>query len=105
MDFCVNGGKSQPFCESRSDNRELCSHVWAVCYMAQSVDGGSNELVAEPCSRRCPSGPRIAPRSGEVLRMGQHTPSGSRGSFCLTSYDPPYCPKYNDGRGDERCCL
>ena len=93
----------QPFCENRN-NDQLCSHVWAVCYMAQSVDGGK-ELVAEPCSRRCPSGPRIAPRSGEVMLMGQQTPAGSRGSFCLTMYDPPYCPKFNDGRGDERCCL
>ncbi|XP_001607221.2 phospholipase A1 [Nasonia vitripennis] len=103
VDFCVNGGKSQPFCENRP-NHELCSHVWAVCYMAQSVDG-VHDMIAEPCSRRCPSGPRIAPRSGEVLLMGQHTPSGSKGSFCLTSYDPPYCPKFYNGRGDDRCCI
>ncbi|XP_012272394.1 phospholipase A1 [Orussus abietinus] len=103
VDFCVNGGKVQPFCENRR-NEQLCSHVWVVCYMAQSIDGGK-DMVADACSRRCPSGPRITQRTNEVLIMGQHTPSGSRGSFCLTGYDPPYCPKYNRGRGDERCCL
>ena len=103
VDFCLNGGKAQPFCEN-SKNLELCSHVWAVCYMAQSING-EKPLIAEPCSRRCPSGPRIAPRPGETLIMGHDTPSGSRGSFCLNMYDPPYCPKFNNGQGDHRCCV
>ncbi|KAH0561714.1 phospholipase A1 member A [Cotesia glomerata] len=104
VDVCVNGGKVQPFCEDKQ-NHQLCSHVWVVCYMAQSIDG-DRPLVAEPCSRRCPSGPRITVRQGQDLLVGQHTPSGSKGSFCLTSYDPPYCPKYSkDGRGDARCCM
>lgn len=105
VDFCVNGGKTQPYCESRETPQkvELCSHLWVVCYMAHSVDG-SSPLIAEPCSRRCPSGPRITPRAGEVLVMGQHTPSEARGSFCLTNPDPPYCSKYH-ARGDERCCV
>lgn len=105
VDVCVNGGKVQPFCQNRP-NDQLCSHVWAVCYMAQSVDGGDKKMMAEACSRRCPSGPRISARAGQVLLIGQHTPHSSRGSFCYTSYDPPYCPKYDrDGRGDDKCCL
>ncbi|XP_076760916.1 phospholipase A1 [Xylocopa sonorina] len=104
VDFCVNGGKVQPFCDGRP-NYQLCSHVWVVCYMAQSIDGDDHESMAEPCSRRCPSGPRIAPRAGEYVAMGQHTPVGTRGSFCFTSKHPPYCPKYRNGRGDDRCCV
>ncbi|XP_034171023.2 phospholipase A1 [Osmia lignaria lignaria] len=104
VDFCVNGGKVQPFCENKQ-NYQLCSHVWVVCYMAQSIDNGGKQPMAEPCSRRCPSGPRIAPRAGEYVPMGQHTPLGTRGSFCFTSKHPPYCPKYGNGRGDERCCV
>ncbi|XP_014212403.1 lipase member H [Copidosoma floridanum] len=102
VDFCMNGGKMQPFCENRG-NEQLCSHVWSVCYMAQSVNGG-RDLVAEECSRRCPAGPRIAARLGDTLVIGQNTPMGTRGSFCLTSKEPPYCPKYNNGRGDDKCC-
>ncbi|KOC62970.1 Phospholipase A1 member A [Habropoda laboriosa] len=104
VDFCVNGGKVQPFCEGKP-NYQLCSHVWVVCYMAQSIDNGGLESMAEPCSRRCPSGPRIAPRAGEYVAMGQHTPTGTRGSFCFTNKHPPYCPKYGNGRGDVRCCV
>ncbi|XP_046737590.1 phospholipase A1 member A-like [Diprion similis] len=103
VDFCVNGGKLQPFCENRR-NDQLCSHVWVVCYMAHSIDGDT-ELMAEPCSRRCPAGPRIAQRSGNALIMGQHTPKNVRGSFCLSSVNPPYCPRNGHVRGDERCCV
>lgn len=105
VDFCVNGGKVQPFCSDR-EMYQLCSHVWSVCFMAQSVDdGGTTSLIAESCSRRCPSGPRIAARAGEYVTMGQHTPANVRGSFCFSNPDPPYCPRYWNGRGDERCCI
>ncbi|XP_032685704.1 phospholipase A1-like [Odontomachus brunneus] len=104
VDFCVNGGKMQPFCEDKEKN-QLCSHVWAVCFMAQSIDDSGASLIAESCSRRCPSGPRIIGIAGERTTMGQHTPIDTRGSFCLNKLDPPYCPKYLNGHGDERCCV
>ncbi|KAK2579140.1 hypothetical protein KPH14_001310 [Odynerus spinipes] len=103
-DFCVNGGKVQPFCEGRP-NYQLCSHVWVVCFMAQSIDNGGLSSMAEPCSRRCPSGPKIAQRAGVYVSMGQHTPDDARGSFCFNSRVPPYCPMYHNGLGDDRCCL
>lgn len=104
VDFCVNGGKVQPFCEDR-EMFHLCSHVWSVCYMAQSIEDDGASMMAEPCSRRCPSGPRIAARTGEYVTMGQHTPVNTRGSFCFNEINPPYCPKYWKGRGDKRCCV
>lgn len=104
VDFCVNGGKVQPFCRDR-EMYQLCSHMWSVCYMAQSIDDGGASLLAESCSRRCPSGPRIAARTGEYVTMGQHTPIDTKGSFCYNNADPPYCPKHWHGRGDERCCM
>lgn len=103
VDFCVNGGKVQPFCQDR-EMFHLCSHVWSVCFMAQSINEGAS-MMAESCSRRCPSGPRIAARAGEYVKMGQHTPTNIRGSFCFSEINPPYCPKYWNGRGDERCCV
>lgn len=104
VDFCVNGGKVQPFCKDKK-TYHLCSHMWAVCFMAQSIDDGGASLLAESCSRRCPSGPRIAARAGEYATMGQHTPTDTRGSFCFNKADPPYCPRHSNGRGDERCCV
>lgn len=104
VDFCVNGGKVQPFCKN-TQMYQLCSHVWAVCYMAQSIDDGGTSMMAESCSRRCPSGPRITPKVGEYVSMGQHTPFNIRGSYCLNKTNPPYCPEYSGGRGDQRCCM
>ncbi|KAI4488586.1 hypothetical protein M0802_011476 [Mischocyttarus mexicanus] len=103
-DFCVNGGKIQPFCEGR-ENYQLCSHVWSICFMAQSIDNDGRNTIAESCSRRCPFGPKIAQRAGVYVTMGQHTPNNVRGSFCYNSLLQPYCPKYQNGRGDDRCCL
>lgn len=44
----------QPYC-SNTTNSNLCSHIWAICYMAQSLFSKS-EVIAEPCLRKCPSG-------------------------------------------------
>lgn len=54
-------------------DEDLCSHVWVVCYMAESIDEGMAKS-AEPCSRRCPTGPRPGHRLGIPITMGQHTP-------------------------------
>lgn len=56
-----------------SVDEQLCSHVWAVCYMAESLDPFLARR-AEPCSRRCPTGPRPGHRIGVPVIMGQFTP-------------------------------
>lgn len=76
----------QPFC-ANTTNANLCSHIWSVCYLAQSVFD-SSEIIAEPCLRKCPSGVNLLPvpkvertpksRYGYALNygipMGQSTP-------------------------------
>jgi phosphatidylserine sn-1 acylhydrolase len=74
VDFCVNGGRHQPYCGNSTSNIfghvylrlftyyiyftivdiNLCSHIWSICYLAQSLF--DEEPIAEPCNRRCPSG-------------------------------------------------
>lgn len=84
IDFCVNGGRRcenfycqskylscitlhrQPFC-SNTTNVNLCSHIWAVCYLANSVFD-LNEIIAEPCLRKCPSGVNLLPTSPKPER-------------------------------------
>lgn len=105
VDFCVNGGKRQPYCSSTSskcfgctphtpfDNpifvyiiqsisdANLCSHIWSVCYLSQSIYD-SSLMNAEPCTRRCPVGIRNFRNNRFLYRqsvgfdipMGQHTP-------------------------------
>ncbi|KAJ4428463.1 hypothetical protein ANN_24500 [Periplaneta americana] len=83
VDFCINGGREQPSCENRT-HVALCSHVRAVCYMAESINTATARIAA-PCStRRCPSGSR---RPGALLGlgvpiiMGQHTPDRYRKQY------------------------
>lgn len=91
VDFCINGGRIQPYCENGESELEyliimfmdviliflvdaqLCSHIWAICYMSESLVPGLQKK-AEPCSRRCPSGPRPGNRVGIPVMMGQSTP-------------------------------
>lgn len=62
----------------------LCSHIWSICYLAQSIFE-DQQLHAEPCSRRCPPGPAKSRMSrrlltdkrnyiGNAIPLGQHTP-------------------------------
>ncbi|XP_060527849.1 phospholipase A1 member A-like [Cylas formicarius] len=105
VDFCINGGRIQPYCEGADIDAQLCSHVWAVCYMAESLMP-SLRRKAEPCSRRCPSAPRPGVnRVGIPVLMGQGTPLTASGSYCVHDDYPPYCPRKQGDIGDPRCCL
>ncbi|CAG9760469.1 unnamed protein product [Ceutorhynchus assimilis] len=104
VDFCINGGRIQPYCENKNIDAQLCSHIWAICYMAESLVP-TLQKKAEPCARRCPSGPRPGNRIGIPVMMGQSTPLTAAGSFCVHDSEPPYCPKNSDDIGDVRCCL
>ncbi|KAF2883416.1 hypothetical protein ILUMI_22750 [Ignelater luminosus] len=103
VDFCINGGRVQPYCKN-TDNEALCSHVWSICYLAESINTQIAKK-AEPCSRRCPTGPRPGHRMGIPLLMGQFTPLTSTGSYCINDDHPPFCPRYTGGPGDRRCCI
>ncbi|XP_055918918.1 lipase member I-like isoform X2 [Eupeodes corollae] len=109
VDFCVNGGKRQPYCGGTS-NANLCSHIWSICYLAQSIYT-NQEPHAEPCSRRCPSGLRRISRSQaqynvrNAIPMGMHTPMSAFGSYCLKDNATPFCPRTENDIGDPRCCL
>uniref|UniRef100_A0A182QP58 Lipase domain-containing protein n=1 Tax=Anopheles farauti TaxID=69004 RepID=A0A182QP58_9DIPT len=116
IDFCVNGGRRQPYC-GNSTNINLCSHIWAICYLAQSLYEGQ-EPMAEPCSRRCPSNAvlsgangfregrrRFGYAMGYAIPMGLKTPPNASGSYCIKDNNPPFCPSKPSMPGDQRCCI
>lgn len=92
----------------------LCSHIWSVCYLAESIFNGDS-ILAEPCSRKCPTNvPLNAIREararrgfaiGYTIPMGQSTPLSATGSYCIRDTKPPFCPKKPGGVGDSRCCM
>ncbi|XP_025412103.1 phospholipase A1-like [Sipha flava] len=107
VDFCVNGGRAQPFCLNASDT-ELCSHVRSVCYLAESLDEGTARR-AEPCTRRCLQGDQGSSSAvnsfGQTpyVVLGQHTPDEVKGVYCVTNSEAPYCSKTNP-KGSPYCC-
>lgn len=76
LDICVNNGLTQPFCpnnkrkyfelvwKSSLDSIDrvlkffpvsnLCSHIYALCFMAHSLFNQNHELKAQPCTEACP---------------------------------------------------
>lgn len=66
----------QPYC-SNTTNVNLCSHIWSVCYLAQSVF--DSKVIAEPCLRKCPSGVNLYPAGSKPERI----PKKSRYGFAL----------------------
>lgn len=95
----------------------LCSHIWAVCYLAQSVFDDM-DAMAEPCSRKCPTSISIndirRSREGRFRKgfaigysvpMGHKTPASTSGSYCVRDQKPPFCPETSKSFGDMRCCI
>ncbi|XP_026477668.1 phospholipase A1-like [Ctenocephalides felis] len=53
LDFCVNGGRIQPYCKGHPIRRSRCSHFLSACYLAQAVRSRT-PLRGVPCNRGCP---------------------------------------------------
>ncbi|XP_072938794.1 pancreatic triacylglycerol lipase-like [Epargyreus clarus] len=101
-DFCLNGGRSQPYCED-TPNEALCSHVWSICYQAESL---FRPRAAAPCGRRCSV--RVPPARAAALPvlLGQPAPMTASGAFCIEDFATPFCPSTTGlADGDPRCCL
>ncbi|KAJ2949977.1 hypothetical protein O0L34_g11304 [Tuta absoluta] len=100
-DFCLNGGRSQPYCED-TPNEALCSHIWSICYQAESL---FRPRQAAPCGRRCSV--RVPPSRVSALPvpLGQPAPMTASGAYCVEDYSTPFCPSKSNPEGDPRCCL
>ncbi|XP_028172070.1 phospholipase A1-like [Ostrinia furnacalis] len=100
-DFCLNGGRSQPYCED-TPNEALCSHIWSICYQAESL---FRTREATPCGRRCSV--RVPPSRASALPvpLGQSAPMTASGAYCIEDFSAPFCPSTPSEEGDARCCL
>ncbi|XP_049868055.1 pancreatic lipase-related protein 2-like [Pectinophora gossypiella] len=100
-DFCLNGGRSQPYCED-TPNEALCSHIWSICYQAESL---FRARAAAPCGRRCSV--RVPPARASALPvpLGQSAPMTASGAYCVEDFSTPFCPSASQPVGDARCCL
>ncbi|XP_062705954.1 phospholipase A1 [Aedes albopictus] len=103
IDFCINGGQTQPYCSGDSIKRARCSHFLSVCYLANAVLSGE-PTVAFPCPTGCVRNNRIpfAPlRYSSRIRgrmkyyhIGEDTPEEATGGYCVHMDQAMNCP-YN----------
>ncbi|XP_063242760.1 pancreatic lipase-related protein 2-like [Bacillus rossius redtenbacheri] len=92
VDFCVNGGRFQPGCRGHRLRRARCSHFQSACYFAQTVMP-DRRFLGVPCSAGCPATGRSVGRlPGRAMPMGEDTPDGASGMYCVTIRHNNDCP-------------
>lgn len=52
IDFCINGGRDQPFCKGLPVRRARCSHFLSVCFLANSMLK-HKKWIGVPCPNGC----------------------------------------------------
>lgn len=52
VDFCVNGGRVQPYCKGHKLRKNRCSHFLSVCYLANAILK-HKEFLGVPCPQGC----------------------------------------------------
>ncbi|XP_067625906.1 phospholipase A1 isoform X3 [Eurosta solidaginis] len=106
LNFCVNGGKFQPFCKGNPIRRSRCSHFLSICYLASAMFK-HKKFLGVSCPNGCVelSGPKRLPVSTKnpfgiatqikEYHIGNDASDDARGCYCI---DVPYvkhCP-FND---------
>lgn len=92
VDFCVNGGMTQPGCKGNRIRIARCSHFQSACFFAKTVKY-PDSIIGRPCTPSCPKTSRnwgFLP--GKSIPMGHDTPFGVYGSYCVHSDTKKDCP-------------
>ncbi|XP_055638676.1 pancreatic lipase-related protein 2 isoform X2 [Toxorhynchites rutilus septentrionalis] len=103
VDFCINGGQKQPFCDENTIRLEQarCSHFLSVCFLGNAILSRKRMMAF-----RCPSGcvksnrpPYLPVRySGRIrgrmkyFHIGQDTPEDLTGGYCIPQERVRNCP-------------
>lgn len=105
----------------RSIVPHLCSHIFALCFIAHSLFDHDKPLQAKPCNDVCPHLgvynivkayipqhrnmiTNKSTSSPDNIFLGMNIPNTARGSYCLTTTDRPFCPSNVNKIGTSRCC-
>ncbi|CAH0386747.1 unnamed protein product [Bemisia tabaci] len=93
VDFCVNGGRMQPNCrnEPRRIRMARCSHFMSACYFVATISDRGKRHKAYPCNTACTR--RLpGPLGSALVPMGEHTPDGIQGTYCIQMRASRKCP-------------
>ncbi|XP_024081436.1 lipase member H-B isoform X2 [Cimex lectularius] len=111
VDFCVNGGRSQPACKNQRTRirkskifsklgscfylfiffpgQARCSHFMSACYFSATIADEGVRFKGVPCTASCK---RIKGLEEFAVSMGEHTPETARGTYCLSVSHIKSCP-------------
>ncbi|CRL04728.1 CLUMA_CG017788, isoform A [Clunio marinus] len=103
VNYCINGGRDQPYCTGNKIKRSRCSHFLAVCYLANAIFHNKKNLGV-PCPRGCVMNnrfPFIFSHTNEIdllsgklryFKLGQDTPDYGHGTYCIRVEHANHCP-------------
>ncbi|XP_055376460.1 phospholipase A1 [Condylostylus longicornis] len=107
LNFCVNGGRYQPYCKGHPIRRSRCSHFLSICYLANSLFKHKS-FVGVPCPDGCKAitGPHKLPLSNYInpfdvpytlknFKIGTDAPDDATGIYCIDTGFVKHCP-FND---------
>ncbi|XP_055710718.1 phospholipase A1 VesT1.02-like [Phlebotomus papatasi] len=105
VDFCVNGGRQQPYCKGHPIRRSRCSHFLSVCYLANLIFH-HKKVIGVPCPHGCvylkrnhlplyTNNPHKIRNLVQYMHIGQDTPDHVTGTYCVQVDYAKHCP-FND---------
>ncbi|KAH8285738.1 hypothetical protein KR018_001808 [Drosophila ironensis] len=104
LNYCINGGRVQPFCKGHPIRRARCSHFLSICYLATATFK-HKKFIGVPCPNGCVelTGPHRLPVSGKInpfefasllreYHIGNDAPDDARGCICIDVPYAKHCP-------------
>ncbi|XP_018797872.1 PREDICTED: lipase member H-A isoform X2 [Bactrocera latifrons] len=104
LNYCINGGRFQPFCKGNPIRRSRCSHFLSICFLASAMFK-HKKFVGISCPNGCKEGSQHNPVSAknpfgivtktEEYNIGNDAPDDARGCYCIDMPFVKHCP-FND---------
>ncbi|XP_069962460.1 lipase member H-A isoform X2 [Bactrocera oleae] len=104
LNYCVNGGRFQPFCKGNPIRRSRCSHFLSICFLASAMFK-HKKFVGVSCPNGCRESSKLLPFSGknsfgvitqtQEYNIGNDAPDDARGCYCIDMPFVKHCP-FND---------
>ncbi|KAL9927203.1 phospholipase A1 isoform 2-T2 [Glossina fuscipes fuscipes] len=103
LNYCINGGRAQPYCRGNPIRRSRCSHFLSICYLASAVFK-HKKYLGVPCPEGCVdiSGPQRLPLSRrnplaliaqlKEFYIGNDAPDDAMGCYCIDVPFAKHCP-------------
>ncbi|XP_050338952.1 lipase member H-A isoform X1 [Bactrocera neohumeralis] len=104
LNYCINGGRFQPFCKGNPIRRSRCSHFLSICFLASAMFK-HKKFVGVSCPNGCKEGSQHIPVSAKnpfgvvtqtkEYNIGNDAPDDARGCYCIDMPFVKHCP-FND---------